>query len=205
MQSTERRIKFKKLRIDKNNFFNHFQRVQHHFMQQVDRYHEALSMQRHYDSLSQVAITAMAAISGGTPVLYKSLGLPAAGLTFFAAIPLLYIAMKIYEGCDVHAAYALKVAEIFEALDISDEKPKINGKIFHGPAHGFSRREDYGLQTKAGGKFHSLISKFFWGATSVFIILGCSSLYFDLSPIVKNYTLADKQSPAALRPATKVP
>ncbi|USX18432.1 hypothetical protein NHH82_21490 [Oxalobacteraceae bacterium OTU3REALA1] len=172
-------------------------------MQQADRYHEALSMQRHYDSLSQAAITAMAAVAGGTPVLYKSLGLPVAGLTFFAAIPLLYIAMKIYEGCDVHAAYALRVAGIIEASDDPNEKPTVNGKTFHGPAHAFIRRGDFELQTTAGGKFHSLISKFFWGATSVFIILGCSSLYFDLDPIVKKYNLAEKQAPVASRPATQ--
>ena len=154
-------------------------------MQHADRYHEALSMQRHYDSMSQVAVTARAAVAGGTPILYKSLGLPVGGLAFFAAIPLLYIAMKIYEGCDVHAAYALKVAGLYEEHDDPMVKPTRNGKVFHGPAHAFGPRSDYNLNTTACGEFHSLIKKFFWGVTLVFVSLGCASLYVDLCPLAK--------------------
>lgn len=160
-------------------------------MQLTDRYHEALSMQRHYDALSQVAITGIAAVTAGTPVLYKSLGLPVAGLVFFAAIPLLYIAMKIYEGCDAHAAYALKVAGLYEEFDGPISKPIIiNGLNFHGPAHGFTRRNVYDMETQAGGRFHSMVKRFFLGAAASFAVLGCASLYYDL---VKVPSLAESK------------
>lgn len=151
-------------------------------MHSFDKYHEALSMQRHYDSLSLAAITAMATIVGGTPIMYKTLAFPAAGLVFFAAIPLLYCAMKIYEGCDVHAAFALKVAGLYEKAESSASHLMLNDQAFYGPADAFTKRDQYGLQGQAGGRIHTMVQRFFKVASAVFFVLGCTSVYIDNKP-----------------------
>lgn len=160
-------------------------------MQINDRYHEALSMHRHYDVLSQSVIAAMAVVTVGTPALYQSLKAPIAGLVFFAAILLLAVALKIYESCDVHAAYALRVAGLYEEFDDPAVKPTVNGSIFHGPAHGFTRRDVYDMRGKAGGSIHSAIKRLLTAIIASFVVLGAGALYFDLKGVALFSPMSD--------------
>ncbi|MEC5218522.1 hypothetical protein RCH09_003494 [Actimicrobium sp. GrIS 1.19] len=149
-----------------------------------DLYREAFTTQRHFDSLSQVAISSIAAVAGGAPLLYKAMSaFPVAGAVFFVAIALLWLAFRIYERFDTHAALALNVAQAIEAMPAGDPgaKPVIDGNIVHGMAHVFLKRGEFpSLMTTPGGYIHRKIRLFVIGATLLFGVLGAGTLYFGL-------------------------
>lgn len=123
-------------------------------MNKADLYHEAFNAHRHYDSLSVATVSLLAAVIGGTPVLYKNIqDLPGSFAVFALGAILIYLTLQIYGRFDRHASVALNVAALLETKDDA-----IDGLMINGFAYVFSHTQKFpSLDAKPGGRIYSRI------------------------------------------------
>lgn len=107
-----------------------------------DIYREAMSMHRHYDTLSLTAVTTTFVTLAGTPAVYWSNSrLHGAALIWLVGGLLVWLAFSIYQRLDGHAGFALKLAEFAES---GPNVPLVvDGKTVVGVAYAFSHRSDF--------------------------------------------------------------
>ena len=140
-----------------------------------DIYREAFSTHRHYDNLSQAAITSIAAIIGATPLAYDRIKeMPVGGLGFWGGAVLLWLAFNIYSRFDAHAGMALKFAEFVEQADMQSTKGvQLPEGMVYGVAHAFHHRSDFkDLSIQAGGFVYRRVRLIVWTACVIFVVSG---------------------------------
>ena len=132
-------------------------------MNRADVYHEALSSHRHYDSLSVATTSLLAAVIGGTPVLYNNIKeLPGSWSVFALGAAIIYLTLQIYGRFDRHATVALNVAALIES-----GKESIDEALIFGFAYVFSNTQKFpSLDAAPGGRIYRRIK-----AISVFAVI----------------------------------
>jgi hypothetical protein len=107
-----------------------------------DSYHEALSSHRHYDTLSNAALTLMGTVITGAPALYASVS-KHDGTEAILALSAIIIAFSVnsYRRFDSYAGIALNVAAAIERGD----KSVLSGNV--GFAEVFKRIQDFPTMT----------------------------------------------------------
>ncbi|WP_153010448.1 hypothetical protein [Falsirhodobacter sp. alg1] len=170
-------------------------------MNKADLYHEALSLHRHYDNLSQLSIASLVAVAGATPVAYdKVKDMTFGGSIFLGGAILIWVVLQLYARFDAHAAMCMKFGELIERSGLNIDSPITEGaegndNVIHGVAHAFHHRKDFKLlNLRAGGFIFSRIRIICFLCIIIFTITGASLVFYKLKSDYQQSKITYKSS-----------